>query len=137
MPVPGQIYRVDPRDLNNNIAIGISLPFNGTAVFNMTYSTKDQIKNNLLNVLLTNKGERIENPNFGCDVRKFIFEFITSSNTEAIKRLILDSISYYVPEVVILDIQATPDEDHNTIMLKIDYQIKISGNRDNIIVTFT
>jgi hypothetical protein len=85
MAVTNQIYRVDPRDLNRNVAVGISLPFNGPRIFNSTYSTKDQVKHNLINVLLTNKGERILNPEFGSDLRKYLFEFITDKNMDGIK----------------------------------------------------
>ena len=46
MPIP-QTIRVNPLDLQGNIAIGVSLPFNGPVAFNSTYSTADQIKSNL------------------------------------------------------------------------------------------
>ena len=46
MPIP-QTIRVNPLDLQKNIAIGVSLPFNGPGVFNSTFTTKDQIKSNL------------------------------------------------------------------------------------------
>ena len=59
MPIP-QTTRVNPLDLQKNIAIGVSLPFDGpSGPFNKTYSTADQIKSNLINLLLTNKGERL------------------------------------------------------------------------------
>ena len=48
MPIP-QTIRVNPLDLQKNIAIGVSLPFNGSGVFKSTYTTKDQIKSNLTN----------------------------------------------------------------------------------------
>ena len=56
--------RVDPRDLQRNTAIGVRLPFNAPGVFYSTFSTKDQLKYNLINLLLTSKGERIYNPEF-------------------------------------------------------------------------
>ena len=69
MPIP-QTVKIDPLDLQKNIAIGISLPFNGPAgPFNKTYSTQDQAKFDLINLLLTNKGERLFNPEFGTDLR--------------------------------------------------------------------
>ena len=45
-------------------AVGVSLPFNGPAVFNPTFTTREQTKSNLINYLLTNLGERVFNPNF-------------------------------------------------------------------------
>ena len=38
-----------PIDLNKRKAIGFSLPFNGPGVFNPTYTTRDQLKSNLIN----------------------------------------------------------------------------------------
>ena len=61
-------YRVPnivPIDLNPRKAVGVSIPFNGNAVFNSTYTTNNQIQSNLINFILTNKGERIQDPNFG------------------------------------------------------------------------
>ena len=63
-----------PLDLNARKAIGVSIPFSAKAVFNSTYTTKDQIKSNLINYFLTNKGERIMQPNFGSNLRAFVFE---------------------------------------------------------------
>jgi hypothetical protein len=73
MPIP-QVVRIDPRDLDKNKAIGISIPFNAGGVFNQTFSTKDQVRSNLINFLLTYKGERILNPEFGADLPKLLFE---------------------------------------------------------------
>ena len=67
---------IHPLDLpqNEQVAIGVTLPFDGTAVFNPSYATKVQIKSNLLNLILTNPGERFMNPKFGIGIRKFLFE---------------------------------------------------------------
>jgi phage baseplate assembly protein W len=135
MPLPYNTFRIDPRDLNKT-AIGVSLPFNGPAVFNSTYSTKDQVRNNLINLMLTNKGERIENPEFGSDVRRFLFEFITSENLENLRVLIINSIETFIPEINITNIVITPDEDLNTVTLKIEYQLKLSGTADQVTIAF-
>ena len=47
-----------PIDLQKSRAIGFGFPLNGDAVFVPTYFTRDQIKANMVNYLLTNKGER-------------------------------------------------------------------------------
>ena len=38
-----------PVDTLPDVAVGVSIPFSGVAVFNQTYLTKDQIKSNLIN----------------------------------------------------------------------------------------
>ena len=135
MPIP-QTIQINPLDLQGNIAIGVSLPFNGPVAFNSTYSTYDQIKSNLVNLLLTNKGERIMNPEFGADLKTVLFEGIVEDTLSEIENLIITSASIFVPEITILDIQLIRDEDHNTISVTVQYRINLSGQADQITVQF-
>jgi phage baseplate assembly protein W len=135
MPIP-QTIRVNPLDLQKNIVIGVSLPFDAPGVFNKTYSTKDQIKSNLVNLLLTDKGERIMNPEFGADIRKSLFDNITDSSIELLKLKIIDAISIFIPEVVLGEISVIPDIDYNTLDVTINYRLAISNTPDQVTVQF-
>lgn len=136
MPIKETI-RINPLDLQGNIAIGVSLPFNGAGVFNSTYSTNEQIKSNFINLLLTNKGERIMNPEFGCDLKKVLFENITDEIDELINNLIKTNTYIFIPEISILDIIINKDnQDENKIEITINYRIKISGSVEQITVQF-
>ena len=136
MPIPQRI-RVNPLDLQKNIAIGVSLPFNGPGVFNSTYTTKDQIKSNLLNLLLTDVGERVMNPEFGTVLRKFLFEGITENNIESLKVSLINSIAFYVPDITVVNIDITPEYDSNIINLSVNYVLNISQFPDQVTVQFT
>ena len=133
-----QITRVNPLDLQKNIAIGISLPFSCTSErpFNSTYSTKDQIKSNLINLILTNKGERVFNPEFGADLKRILFEGITESTISTARRQITDSISIFVPDAIVNEVEIIPNEDNNSLAITIKYSLRISGTSDQITVEF-
>jgi phage baseplate assembly protein W len=128
--------RVDPRDLQKNTAIGVALPFNAPNVFYSTFSTQDQLKYNLLNLVLTSKGERIENPNFGTILRSQLFEQLTEASLGDIEDSIIDSVQIYIPEIRIVKIDFTPNFDLNTLGVSITYQILISGQSDTVTVNF-
>jgi phage baseplate assembly protein W len=136
MPIP-QTIRVNPLDLQKNIAIGVSLPFNGPGVFKSTYTTKDQIKSNLVNLLLTDKGERVMNPNFGTNLKRFLFEGITDNNLETLKDNILNSILNYISEITVTNITLVPNTDNNLVDLTIEYYLNISQTPDQVTVQFT
>ena len=136
MPIP-QTIRVNPLDLQKNIAIGVSLPFNGPGVFKSTYTTKDQIKSNLINLLLTDIGERVMNPNFGTNLKRFLFEGITNNNIETLKDNILSSILTYIYEITVTNIILVPNTDNNLVSLTIEYYLNISQTPDQITVQFT
>jgi phage baseplate assembly protein W len=135
MPIP-QTIRVNPLDLQKNIVIGVSLPFNAPGVFNKTYSTKDQIKSNLINLLLTDKGERIMNPEFGADIRRSLFDNITDSSIELLKNKIIDAVNMFIPEIYLGDIDIIPDYDYNTLNITVNYRLIISNHPDQVTVQF-
>ena len=50
------IYRLNPQDIGQKRGIGISVLFNNdTSVFNQTFTTKEQVKSNLINYILTKR----------------------------------------------------------------------------------
>ena len=135
MPIP-QTIRVNPLDLQKNIVIGVSLPFNAAGVFNKTYSTKDQIKSNLINLLLTDKGERIMNPEFGADIRRSLFENITSPDLDTLRIKIINAVNVFIPEIELTDVSIIPEFDYNTLNITISYRLIISNSADQITVQF-
>jgi phage baseplate assembly protein W len=130
--------RIDPRDFQVNTAIGVGLPFNAPGVFNSVYSTREQIKFNLINLILTSKGERIENPNFGTTLRNQLFGQMTEETLLIVKEDIINSVSIYIPEVSIQNIELLiePNQTSNTLLVKIEYIILISEETDSITVNF-
>jgi phage baseplate assembly protein W len=136
MPIP-QTIRVNPLDLQKNIVIGVSLPFNAPGVFNKTYSTKDQIKSNLVNLLLTDKGERIMNPEFGANLRRSLFDNITVSSIDLLQAKIIDAINIFIPEIELVNVDIESDVDYNTLNVTIDYRLRISNTPDQVTVQFT
>jgi phage baseplate assembly protein W len=135
MPIP-QTIRVNPLDLQKNIVIGVSLPFNAPGVFNKTYSTKDQIKSNLINLLLTDKGERIMNPEFGTDLRRSLFDNMTNLNSEILRLKIIDSINIFIPEIILGEVKIEPNFDSNILDVTINYRLAISNIPDQVTVQF-
>jgi phage baseplate assembly protein W len=133
MPIP-QTIRVNPLDLQKNIAIGVSLPF--SRPFNSTYTTKDQIKSNLINLLLTTRGERIMNPLFGTGLRDFLFEGITDFNIENLRLDLINSINMFIPEISVVNIDIVPEYDSNSIELNLSYLLNISNTPDQVTVQF-
>ena len=121
-----------PIDLNNRKAIGFGFPFNGSAVFNPTYQTKDQIKANLINYILTNRGERVFNPNFGSDLRSLLFENIEDSTLETLRSRIESDISNYFPFIVVYKVEFDNIPDQNIINFILTYGIPYLGIEDYI-----
>ena len=50
---------ISPLDINKNVAIGVVFPLMSDGIFQKSFTIKEQIKTNIINVLLTEKGERV------------------------------------------------------------------------------
>ena len=124
----------DPINLETNVAIGVSLPFNGEGVFNSTYTTKEQAKSNLLNVLLTEPGERLYLPNFGVGIRNLLFE--QNVKAEILKERISNQVDIYIPEIEVMDIKIDKSPDSHTLYIAIDYRMSINNDEDSIQINF-
>ncbi len=122
----------NPIDLQPSRAVGFGFPLNGDAVFVPTYFTRDQIKANMVNYLLTNKGERVFRPNFGADLRNLLFENILDVTNEDLKSTIQNDIIQFFPSVEIKEIQFNNEPDENTVNFTLTYQIVNFGVEDEI-----
>jgi phage baseplate assembly protein W len=121
-----------PIDTENRKAVGFGFPLNGNAVFVPTYQTKDQIKANLVNYLLTNKGERVFNPNFGANLRNLLFENILDTTTEDLRERIQNDIATFFPEIQIQQISFNNIPDSNVINFTLTYQIVLFGIEESV-----
>lgn len=126
-----EVKKIFPIDTTPSVAVGISIPFNSPSVFNSTYLTKDAIKNNLINYLLTNKGERYLNPNFGGNLRKFLFEQITDDNLDNIKSDIQSHIGSNFSNITINEFNILKSNE-NEISIYFTYNINNTGIQDQV-----
>ena len=129
-----QIY---PNDLNPGRAIGVDLPLNGNAVFTPNYQTKDAIKNNLINYLLTNKEERPGNPEFGAGLRNFIFTQLVQDNLDYLKEDVQQKIAQQFSNINLEKINVLQDTTTSTVTVEIFYSIPNTGINDQLELNFS
>ena len=129
--------QIFPNDLKPRTAIGVDLPFNGAGVFVLNYTTKDAIKNNLINYFLTNPGERPANPNFGAGLRRYIFTQIESNNLDFIQEDIQQKLGKNFPNITVNSVEVLGQEDYNVVNIIIKYSVVNTGINDELQLTFT
>jgi phage baseplate assembly protein W len=128
--------RINPIDLEKRRAVGITVPLSGKAVFNSSYETKDAIKSNLINFILTGKGERYFNPSFGSGIRNLIFANINRDNLTSIELLIREEILNYFPNLNIKELILTSAVDDNTVLFSLKFNIRDTEAEDEITINF-
>lgn len=92
-------------------------------------SLKGKVKSQIMHVIFTPKGQRLRNPEFGTDLIKYIFDPNDTTTWESVKNEIKDSVSRWVNNVKLKDIQIVKNVDDDLeIFVRVDYTINI-GNK--------
>ena len=130
------IIKINPLDLSPSKGVGIQIPFNGTTGLNITYTTKDAVKSNILNFFLTGKKERIMNPNFGAGIREQLFEQITQGTAQNMEDIISFGLNDYFPQIKINNLSVKTSPDQNTIQVYFSYFINNTNIQDEILINF-
>ena len=86
------------------------------------------IKQAIVNLLLTNKGEKLFNPEYGSDIRAYLFEPLDYGTAAQIQRNIAYSVNKHEPRVQIEDLRANPNFDDNGFDVEMTYSVRGSND---------
>jgi phage baseplate assembly protein W len=128
--------KINPVDLpeNEEVAVGIIFPFNNSGVFFQSYTTKEQVKSNLINLLLTDRGERINELEFGVGIRRLIFE--QDVDQSQLRARIEAGIEQYIPEIELMDLEIKKDPNSHILNIVISYRLLLDYDTDAIQLNF-
>ena len=129
------------KDLNPDIKIGISLPMDhtdGSGFFPGTSTTLSQTGSNIRNLLLTNKGERVGQPEFGCGLLQILFEPLSDTLIDNVTSTIEEALGTWLPHVLINKLNVEGDEvEQNQLNIEIEFSLTIQPDvLDSISLNF-
>ena len=121
--------------------INIDFPFKDSPegfYFNLNATDADAVRADLLHLLLTNKGERLYMPDFGSDLKKYIFEPNDDVTHSEIKDNLNETIKRYMPNLTIDDIKFRNDSIEELIIVELTYTVTDGtfNSTDTVTLTF-
>jgi phage baseplate assembly protein W len=108
--------------------------FNENKGFLNTSSTKEVIKFHIINLFLTNPGEKISDGNYGIGLRRYLFELGSAGIEGEIQASVLFQINKYMPYIKVENSNVIFLEEKNTLSVSLRYMILETSERD--ILTF-
>ena len=104
----------------------INITFKKHPVTNDLVVSRDAsaIKQAIVNLLMTNKGERVYQPEYGSDLRKFLFEPMDFATAAAIQSNIISTLKKFEPRIGVQTITAIPNFDDNGFDCEMVYVIR-------------
>jgi len=95
------------------------------------------VKQSVMNLILTNFGEKPFNPEFGANLRALLFELADEDAEEDIERQILSAIESYEPRAEALHVQATAAPDRNEITVNVTFRVVATSEEVTLTKTLT
>ena len=86
------------------------------------------IKQAIVNLLLTNKGERVMQPDYGSDIRSFLFEPLDIGTAVQIKNSINYCLATFEPRIAVNMIEVLPSYEDNGFSVELTYSIRGSDD---------
>lgn len=120
--------------------ININYPFKDSAkgfFLDLTSDDAAAIKADLMHLILTRKGQRLYNPDFGTDLLKFIFEPNDSLTLGGIKTEITNAVKKYLPKLQLDEIsvvQSTESEYAAVVTIKYTITDDVFSTQDIVII---
>lgn len=106
-----------------NTVKGFSYPLvsNARGYF-YTAQNVDVVKADLLQLLLTNPGERVMMPDYGTPLRRLLFEPADTILADTARNVISDSIRKWEPRIAVEDIQVGTNQEQNALNVTIEFR---------------
>jgi len=91
----------------SHFAYGLTMPVQrgNTGYFSQAFTSYDQARSNLLNLLSTKRGERVMQPLFGTGLHSLLFEPMDDEFETKLQTTITESVNYWLPYINIKDIE--------------------------------
>ena len=104
----------------------LNITFKKHPVTNDVVVSKDAsaIKQAIVSLLLTNKGERLMNPKYGSDIRSYLFEPLDYGTAAQIKANIRSTIDRFEPRISISELKCVPNYNDNGFDVEMTYIIR-------------
>ena len=130
-------------EVNNNddkyVGIGFPLGFNVDGrMFTQTKTVLEQAKSNLRNLLLTTKGERVGQPEFGCDLIEVLFNQNIVEISDRVDEIIREAVSQQLPYIIINDIfVSSAVDDTNQLNIQLEFSVSLEPETfDSLLLQF-
>ena len=101
----------------------LPLSLSQTELYESTDDLIEITRFHVKNIVLTNPGEKISDPEFGVGIKRYLFENFTTATVQSINYRVRSQITRYASHIDILSLQIDPFVDENSMSIKLSYYI--------------
>ncbi len=98
---------------------------------------EEDIREAILIILGTAKGERIMRPEFGCGIHDYVFSAVNTPNLSLLENSVREALTIWEPRIEVLNVKPdTQRLDEGKLDIRIDYSVRATNTRFNLVYPF-
>ena len=98
---------------------------------------EDDIREAILIILGTAKGERVMRPDFGCGIHDLVFAPINTATITLVQNSVREALTVYEPRIELMRVEVLSDRaDEGKLLVDMDYRVRSTNNRFNLVYPF-
>jgi phage baseplate assembly protein W len=97
---------------------------------------EESVRQSILIILGTAKGERAMRPDFGCGIYDLVFEVNSASTAGRVAQSVREALLKFETRIDVRGIEAEPRNGGETLMISIDYEVRATNNVFNLVYPF-
>ena len=120
------------------LGAGLAFPFEIDSSGQMKLnSIEDHVRQSILLILETDKGERVMRPDFGAGIQQLVFSSITTATAALVQHQVTDALVRYEPRIEVLSVDVSVDPQNQGVLLaNIQYRVRRTDTTFNLVYPF-
>lgn len=99
---------------------------------------EESVRQSIVIILSTAKGERAMRPDFGCSIYDLVFEPNSPATAGKVSQAIQEALLFFEPRIDVLDVRvdSPSNQEREKMLVSIDYQVRATNNVFNLVYPF-
>jgi Bacteriophage baseplate protein W len=120
------------------LGIGASFPLrldSKTGVF-LRAEYEESVRQSILVILGTAKGERVMRPDFGCGIHDLVFQNLSAGTMGRVQQAVREALLRLEPRIDVTAVVVQKGEADNVLEVHIQYEVRATNNAFNLVYPF-
>jgi len=119
------------------LGVGWSFPVAMSAAGEISLAEyEESVRQSILIILGTARGERVMRPDFGCGIYDLVFAVNSASTASKVAQAIREALLMFETRIDVRDIQVQPQNGGEVLLISIDYEVRATNNAFNLVYPF-
>jgi len=119
------------------LGVGTSFPLAADPVTGLARAEyEESVRQSILVILGTAKGERVMRPEFGCGIHDLVFANVNATTMGRVIREVRESLLRLEPRLDVTQVDANPGDTNNVLLIEIDYEVRATNTAFNLVYPF-